>query len=600
MTDKISHRGPDADGFFVDDGIGLGHRRLSIIDLSVSANQPMWSHNGRYVIVFNGEIYNFKEIAATLGVEMKTAGDTEVILASFQKWGVNCVQHFNGMFAMAIYDTTEKSLLLFRDRFGVKPLYYYFNGTDFAFASELKALLELDIEKQLDLTAIQDYFFLEYIPAQSTAFKSLKRLENGCYLKISREGIEIKKYYDVLSKLGKKHSFKSDDEAAEAMHQQLSSSIKYRQIADVPLGAFLSGGTDSSLVCSIFQEQNTLPINTFTIGFDVKQYDESHYANAVANHLHTHQTLTWSTEAESKDLVQHVTDYYDEPFAVPSMMPSLLVCKRARQQVTVALSGDGADELYMGYGQYAWHDRMQLINKLGGKTLRKISAAILNNINHRTARAARLFDYDEDQLMWLHIWSQEQYMFTQKEISKLFNQTYRHQTLLPAWQQIDSLDIHAYEKISLFDINNYLANNLLYKMDIASMASSLEVRLPYLDYKFVEFSINLPVEMKIRNGEQKFLMKKLLEKYLPHELIYRKKWGFPAPVSTWMKGELSFLIDKYLNQQVLQQQGLFNSTFVQSLIQSFRSGTDYHFKRVWALLVFQMWYEKYFDNQLCN
>ena len=600
MTNRIKHRGPDADGFFVEDHVGLGHRRLSIIDLSVAANQPMFSHNNRYVIIFNGEVYNFKDIAAELNIPFHTTGDTEVILEAYIKWGIDCVQKFNGMFALAIYDREEKSLLLFRDRFGVKPIYYYWNGSEFAFASELKALLELPIEKEIDLTAIKDYLFLEYIPAQRTAFKSIRRLENGCYLKVNKEGIKIKKYYNVVEKLGRKTKFKNESEAIEAFHSQLSSSVKYRQISDVPIGAFLSGGTDSSLVCSVFQEQNTQAINTFTIGFDVKEFDESGFANDVARRLKTNQRLTWSTEAESKETVNHVMDYYDEPFAVPSMIPSLLVCRKAREIVTVALSGDGGDELFMGYGQYVWYDRIEKVNNYGGPIARKVVNGILNKMNNTMQRASRIFDYEDEQRMWLHIWSQEQYMFTEKEIGDLFNVSYKHETILPSWETVDVLDIHPYEKISLFDINNYLANNLLYKMDIASMASSLEVRLPYLDYKLVEFALNLPVEMKIKNGQQKYLMKKLLEKFLPDDLIYRKKWGFPAPVGIWLAGELGFLIDKYLGAAVLKKQGLFNPEAVQRFVIEFRNGKSFHYKRIWALIVFQLWYEKYFDNRLWN
>lgn len=598
MTDAISHRGPDADGFFEEGAVALGHRRLSIIDLSAVANQPMFSHNERYAMVFNGEIYNFEELKKEFHCKWKTHGDSEVILEAFQKYGADCANHFNGMFAIAIYDREEKSLTCFRDRFGVKPLYYYWNGKDFVFASELKALLQLDIEKQLNTEAIKDYFFLEYVPAQLTAFKSIKRLENGSFLKIKNGNLEIKKYYNVLDKLGKKQQLKNENEFVEAFHAQLSSSVKYRQISDVPLGAFLSGGTDSSLVCSVFQEQNKIPINTFTIGFDVKAFDESGYANEVARMLKTNQKTTFSTEEESKSMIEKIVDHYDEPFAAPSTIPSLLVCKKAREMVTVALSGDGGDELFMGYGQYQWFDRIKKINRFGSAG-RKIVTKILQNGNNTRQRAARVFDYPDEARMWLHVWSAEQYMFSEKEISSLFNEKYIHQTMLPSWNAIDALPVSPYEKISLFDINNYLANNLLYKMDIASMASSLEVRLPYLDFNLVEFSLNVPVEYKIKNGVQKYLMKKTLEKYLPKELIYRKKWGFPAPVGQWLAGEHSYLMEKYLNKRVIEKQGIFEFSPIEKLIREFKGGKDFHYKRVWSLVFFQMWYQKYFDKNLC-
>ncbi len=599
MTTRIAHRGPDAAGYFQEGAVGLGHRRLSIIDLSESANQPMYSHDDQYVIVFNGEIYNFQEIRKELPGPWKTQGDTEVILESFRKWGPDCVQRFNGMFALAIYNRADQSLTLLRDRFGVKPLYYYWNGKDLAFASELKALLELPIEKELDLPAIKDYFFLEYIPAQSTPFKFIRRLGNGHRLVLKQGEIRVEQYYNLLDKIGKPLGLRSENEYIDALHEQLASSIRYRQISDVPIGAFLSGGTDSSLICSVFQEQNERPINTFTIGFDVAQYDETGYAGRVADILKTNHRVHHATEAYAKTRVEHLADHYDEPFAVPSMIPSLQVCQEARKDVTVALSGDGGDELFMGYNSYNWYPRIRRVNRIAGAAGRKLLSKALSYMGSTKERGGRMFDYPSEEGMWLHAWSQEQYCFNEKEIGTLFNTSYQHETLLPAWKEIDSLPIHPFEKISLFDINHYLANNLLYKMDIASMASSLEVRLPFLDYHLVEFALNVPVDYKIHGKTMKYLPKKLLERYLPHDIVYHPKWGFPAPVGHWLKGELGFLIDHYLDPALLSRQGILNVKQVQRLVLRFRGGTEFLFKQVWALIYFQMWYCKYFDPALC-
>ncbi len=597
ITTALAHRGPDAAGYFIENAVGLGHRRLSIIDLSESANQPFFSRNNRYALIFNGEIYNYKEIEAELKLrdpnfQPKTTSDTEIVTEAFAVWGIDFVHKLNGMFTIAVYDRDEKSLLLFRDRMGIKPVYYHYDGKNFAFASEIKALTKIGLDKSLDLNALKDYFFLEYIPGEQTIFKSIRKLSAGYYLKISEQGLEKKQYYDIADKYTE-NSTNTEDFYKEGFIEQLKKSVKYQSISDVPIGAFLSGGTDSSLICAVFQEQNTQPVNTFTIGFDVKEFDETAYAGRVAEILKTNHSLTRVGESEGMELVEHLCDFYDQPFAVPSGIPSYIVCKKAKYSVTVALSGDGGDELFMGYGYYNWHKRIEKINSIGGYPARKIAVSLLGVLDNRSKRAARIFDYRENDNSWLHIWSQEQYMFSEKEISNLFNTEYKHSTLSTEWNKISAMNIQPFEQIALFDIKNYLADNLLYKMDVASMSSSLEVRVPYLDHNLVEFALNVPLEFKIKNREQKYLMKKSLENYLPNDLIYRKKWGFPAPVGTWLQSEMGYLIDKYLNKDELNKHQLFNSDFVNTIITKFRKGEAFHYKRIWALIIFQMWYNKY-------
>lgn len=599
ITNALAHRGPDASGYFLENAVGLGHRRLSIIDLSEAANQPFFSRNNRFALVFNGEIYNYKEIEAELkktdkNFQPKTTSDTEIITEALAVWGVEFVHKLNGMFTIAVYDREEKSLYLFRDRMGIKAVYYHYDGKNFVFASEIKALTKISIEKSIDLNALKDYFFLEYVPGEQTIFKNIRKLSAGYYLKISEQGLEKKQYYDIADKY-LENTENTEDYYKEGFIEQLKKSVKYQSISDVPIGAFLSGGTDSSLICSIFQEQNRQPVNTFTIGFDVKEFDETAYAGRVAEILKTNHSTTLVGEKEGVELVEHLCDFYDQPFAVPSGIPSYIVCQKAKQHVTVALSGDGGDELFMGYGYYNWQKRIEKINSFGGYPARKIAASLLGILDNRNKRAARIFDYESDENSWLHIWSQEQYMFSEKEISNMFNTEYKHSTLSDEWKKISTMNIQPFEQIALFDIKNYLADNLLYKMDIASMASSLEVRVPYLDHNLVEFAVNVPLEYKVRNGEQKYLMKSALERYLPKDLIYRKKWGFPAPVGNWLKSDMSFLIDKYLSAEGLNKHQLFNSDFVNKLISKFRKGEDFHYKRIWALIIFQMWYNKYIE-----
>jgi asparagine synthase (glutamine-hydrolysing) len=601
ITNALAHRGPDAAGYFLENAVGLGHRRLSIIDLSEAANQPFFSRNNRFALVYNGEIYNYKEIESELKIldknfQAKTTSDTEIITEAFAVWGVEFVHKLNGMFTIAIYDREEKSLLLFRDRMGIKPVYYHYDGKNLAFASEIKALTKIGLDKTLDLNALKDYFFLEYIPGEQTIFKNIRKLSAGYYLKISEQGLEKKQYYNIADKYTE-NSSKTEDYYKEGLVDQLKKSVKYQSISDVPIGAFLSGGTDSSLICSVFQEQNSKPVNTFTIGFDVKEFDETAYAGKVAEILKTNHNLTPVGEKEALGIAERVCDFYDQPFAAPSTIPSYVVCNKAGQNVTVALSGDGGDELFMGYGYYNWHQRIEKVNAIGGYPARKLASSLLDLLNNQGKRAARIFDYEDYSAIWLHIWSQEQYMFSEKEITNLFNEEYKHSTLSKDWNEISEMKIHPFEKIALFDIKNYLADNLLYKMDIASMASSLEVRVPYLDHNVVEYSVNVPLEHKIKKGEQKYLMKKALEKYLPTELIYRKKWGFPAPIGNWLQNELSFMIDKYLSTEELEKHHLFNQNFVQLIIAKFRNGEVFHYKRIWALIVFQMWFNRYMENE---
>jgi len=596
MTDRVAHRGPDAKGYYTDpdQGLGLGHRRLSILDLSVAGNQPFYSKDKRYIMVFNGEVFNFREVAEKYKIVQRTHTDSEVIIEAFAQKGIEAVQDFNGMFAIAIWDTEKRELFLIRDRFGVKPLLYYWNKKAFAFASELKALLTLGIDKNINKKALQDYFFLEYIPGEESIIKNVFKLPAGHYLKISPgHDPEIKQYYSIFDKLNPSLKNISEEKAIDEFEALLSSSVQLRQISDVPIGAFLSGGTDSSLICALFQKQNSQPINTFTIGFDVKAYDESYYANRVAEHLKTSHRHFHLTDKDSISIVDQLVNYYDEPFAAPSCIPSYLVCNKARSLVTVAMSGDGGDELFMGYGYYGLYKRLKHFYNRYPAFARKGMAGIMGMLDQRYQRASRLLGFANDKDLLVNIWSQEQYMFTQDEISSLLCSPYKNETVSKDWEKINQMNITDEEKISLFDISNYLTNNLLYKMDSASMANSLEVRTPYLDYRLVEFSVNLPQQFKINQGTQKYLMKKLLERYIPQDLVYRKKWGFPAPVGDWLYKDLRYMIDKWLSAEMISKVGILDEKTVRSVLNNFLAGKKYHHKRVWAMIIFQMWYDKY-------
>lgn len=598
ITTAIKHRGPDAQGFYYDPDkhIALGHRRLSIIDLSEAANQPFYSHDGRFVMIYNGEVYNYKEIQEKYKIQTRTSSDSEIILEAFAQKGVEVVSDFNGMYAIAIWDKQEEELLIVRDRAGKKPVVYYHKNNDFAFASELKALLKLPVEKKLNQEALQDYFFLEYIPEAKSILQDFYKLPKGHYLTLKKGVLSVKPYYNFKEKiLTRPLQPRKESEVLDEFEELLASAVKYRQVSDVPIGAFLSGGTDSSLICALFQKQNSNPVNTFTIGFDVEGYDESGYAARVAQILHTQHSETHLSEKSSIEIVDNIADYYDEPFAAPSTIPSYLVCKEARKKVIVALSGDGGDELFMGYGYYDLYRKIKRLYRLDAGLGRHAIKTVFGVMGSRYNRASRLFNLPNENLL-VHLWSEQQYMFAEKEIKSLLNLKNTSLTIKDEWSRINELPLSDFEKISLFDIEQYLAYNLLYKMDSASMANSLEVRNPYLDFRVMEYAFNLPEPYKINNGRPKYLMKKLLEKYLPQDLVYRRKWGFPAPLGNWLSGDLSYLIDKWLNPQRIQQQGILNEKEVTRYVSEFRGGKTFHDKRIWSMIFFQMWYTKYMES----
>lgn len=598
ITRALQHRGPDAEGFYynADANVGLGHRRLSIIDLSEAANQPFYSHNGRYIMIYNGEVYNYQEIAVKYNIEPRTSSDSEIILEAFAKKGIDCLNDFNGMFAIAIWDKQDEEFFLVRDRFGVKPIVYYQKGNDFVFASELKALLKLPIEKKINITALQDYFFLEYIPDAKCILEDFHKLPKGHYLRIKKGSISVRPYYQFTEKISSRPiAERNEKDTLDEFEELLSSAIKYRQISDVPIGAFLSGGTDSSLICALFQKQNSNPVNTFTIGFDVAGYDESGYASQVAAILKTNHSETHLSDKSSIAIADSIVNYYDEPFAAPSTIPSYLVCNVARKNVTVAMSGDGGDELFMGYGYYDLYRKVRNLYRMDAGVGRHMIKGLFGRMGSRYARASRLFNLPSKDLL-THLWAEQQYMFSEKEIGSLLNIKETDLSIKESWRKVDDLPLSDFEKISLFDIEQYLAYNLLYKMDTASMANSLEVRNPYLDYRLMEYSYNLPQHFKINKGTPKYLMKKLLERYLPKELVYRRKWGFPAPIGDWLTRDLSYLIDKWLAPQRIKSQGLFNEKRVSYYVTEFRSGKKYHDKRLWSLIFFQMWHSKYMEG----
>lgn len=601
MTQTLLHRGPDANKVYFDEinNIGLGHTRLSILDLSDNANQPMVSHNGRYVMVYNGEVYNYRDIAAELKqihqIDFKTSSDSEVILEAFSHYGVSFVQKLNGMFAIAIYDKQLKELFLIRDRIGIKPLYYYKQGNDVMFASEIKAIKAVTSKLEINHDAVQLFLHLGFIPAPLSIYENLHKLESGHYLKITELTIEKMQYWSTVDAVSDK-LITSEKEAMVKFSDLLSSSIQYQLKSDVPFGVFLSGGIDSSLITAQASSISSVPINTFSIGFTENKFNESEYAKKVANHFNTNHHEFIVSQKDALDLMDELTTVYDEPFADSSAIPTMLVSKLAKQQVSVCLSGEGGDELFLGYGAYQWAKRL---NNPLIKTFRKPISTLLANSTARYKRHANYFNYPNQQLLNSHILSQEQYFFTLDEINSLTTTKFKQQIksqpelLINLDKKLEGLKrtINPMEKQALFDLNLYLQDDLLTKVDRASMRYSLETRVPYLDHRIIEFAINLSPELKYKNGTTKYLLKEILYQYIPKQLFDRPKQGFTIPLSKWLKTDLNYLITDYLNASIINKHGVVNYQEVEQLKKRYFLGEDYLYNRIWLLIILHKFLE---------
>jgi asparagine synthase (glutamine-hydrolysing) len=607
MTRTLRHRGPDDEGQLLWDGrqadarvgyLGLGHTRLSIQDLSPLGHQPMTDEAGEIWVVFNGEVYNFQEIAEELrgqGHRFRSRADTEVILAAYRQWGLDCVQRFNGMFAIALWDRRVEKLHLIRDRLGVKPLYYYRKNGSFAFASELKALLAYPFfEKELDSQAMVEYLIFQYVPYPRAIFKNTWKLAPGHTLTVSADGgVEDRVYWSANgafeTRVGAKE--KSESELLEELEPLLLRSVRYRMISDVPLGAFLSGGIDSSLVVALMQKLSSKPVRTFSIGFADPEFDEAPYAKAVARHLGTEHRELYVGPREVRETLPRLPEFYDEPFADTSAIPTMLLSALARSEVTVSLSGDGGDELFGGYTRYQTMVRAQRFLRIpaglraSGKILRRIPSCFLQGHSFWLREHESTEDVYTD---LMSTWDRESLrrLLGASEID--LSETVFHESFAAA------KDRGAPEQAAFADLKTYLPECILTKLDRASMSVSLEAREPLLDCNLVAFALSLPFHWKIRNGSQKYILKRLLGRYLPQTLYERPKCGFNMPVSKWLRNDLRDLAETYLDGSRLNQQGLFDPVVVRRVLQKHLSGTDEHYPKLYALMNFQFWYENFF------
>ncbi|WP_339787964.1 asparagine synthase (glutamine-hydrolyzing) [uncultured Imperialibacter sp.] len=591
VSGVLAHRGPDAEGlFFSPDGnLGLGHRRLSVIDLRDIANQPMSTPDGRWTIVYNGEVYNYREVRQELALEgagpFLTDSDTEVILLAWRQWGPQAVNRFNGMFAFSIWDQQEEELWLCRDRLGIKPLFYSItNGL--AFASELKGVLPLLSRKPtVSKHAVKTFLHLGFIPEPGTIFEEISKFPSGHYGRYKNGHLELTAYWHP-DRLIQELSSASEEEAIQSFQEGLYSSVRYRMIADVPFGTFLSGGTDSSLVTAIASDLSSQQLKTFSIGFKEAKFDESQFAAKVASCLGTDHTSVMLEEKDAMPLLLEMMATFDEPFADTSAIPTMLVSQLAREKVTVILTGDGGDELFLGYGAHDWAKRLSA--SLARPVATPVSKLLAHG-NSRFKRIGHLFEGAGFESIRDHIFSQEQYFFSNAELARLLKDAYQTEP----YSYSDPVDLArqltAAEKQALFDLKVYLKDDVLTKVDRSSMKYGLECRVPLLDYRLVETALNMPVSLKRRNGERKWILKKILEDYLPKELVYRPKWGFSVPLASWLRGEMFFLIETYLDDDLVDAISVVNKQVVNDLIKRFLKGEDYLYQRLWALIVVHRW-----------
>jgi asparagine synthase (glutamine-hydrolysing) len=537
MCNRIQHRGPDANGYFIDKNIGLGHLRLSIIDLSENANQPFFSSDRQWVIVYNGEVYNYKEIRNVLegkGRKFRSGSDTEVILQAFEEYGPDAIKKFIGMFAFAIYHIPSQTLYLYRDRVGVKPLYYYKKEEEIWFCSELKGIAQQLAEKEVDVEAVADFFRFGYVRCPQTIYKNVYKLPPGHYLKISKGRSELCKYWDLdLAAHNLTSNIKSEGEAIEQLDELMTSSFNYRMVADVPVGVFLSGGIDSSLLTAILSKGNA-NLKTFSMGFDDEKYNEAPYAKQVAAFLGTDHHEQILTAIDANRVLDHYFEIYDEPFADSSGIPVFLISQFAKHQgCKVVLSADGGDELFGGYGRYqslpTLRQKFSKVKGLNGvlpsmvSFIGKLPDSKLN-LKHRTAKLQDLLTGISNNNP-LEIYTSFLSVMPSSHLKKLINYT-----PLPE-NEYGELPLE--EQMMWWDFKNYLPDDLLTKVDRATMAVSIEAREPFLDHRLVEFAFGLPLQWRMKPGFSKYLLKKTLYKYVPESYFDRKKMGFSIPLFKW-------------------------------------------------------------------
>lgn len=599
FVDALAHRGPDARGEWVRDGVALGHRRLAIMDLSPRGVQPMSSRSGACTITFNGEIYNHRELRKKLpDFPWKSESDTETLVELHEAFGPGYLSDANGMFAIAIHDARDGKLRLWRDRLGVKPIYYTQDGGRFAFASELKALLTLPyINKSIDHDGLFEYFLYNYIPQPLTIFRSIRKMPPGTFMTVdpTDASLKIERWWSIDAAVARKDASKTSTprEAAQKLDELetlLLDSVRQRTLSDVPLGCFLSGGIDSSLVAWALTKVSTGTVRSFCIGFPFAEFDESKHAEAVAKHLGCdHKTLV-ATEEDMLELLPDLAELVDEPFADASILPTSLLARMTRQHVTVSLSGDGGDELFLGYDRYQWAEKVR--NRAAWipagirRPLAEMASALPSYRLQTIANGLKFKDRSEVYPYVFCGWN-EPFVNALLRTRRDFSEERIH-NLSNIVSNMTSMEIDGYT-----DTHHYMVDDCLAKVDKATMRHALEAREPMLDYRLAEFALQLPLDLKVRGGTQKWLLRKLLFKHVPKALFARPKSGFAVPLRHWFRGKLRPMLERELSPDALARHGLFNARVVRQLLDRHFSGKWNHERQLFALLVFQLWHRKY-------
>jgi asparagine synthase (glutamine-hydrolysing) len=652
MSATIEHRGPDDSGAWVEEDIGLalGHRRLSIVDISEAGHQPMHSHSSRFIIAFNGEIYNHKELRAQLELLSRDSiwrgtSDTETLLAAFEHWGVeDTLDKLVGMFAISLWDKIEKKLYLIRDRFGEKPLYFgWINTPDdsvFAFGSELKCFRAYKgFSNKVSRVALKEYFRFMYVPAPYSIYENIFKLEAGCILILDGappkaspdapphplEGIDfkylniiVKRWYSVKERISSQagKSFKSECVAYDALERQLQETIQIQSEADVPLGAFLSGGVDSSLIVALMQENQSKPVETFTIGFEDKRFDEAIYAKKVAKHLKTNHHELFVSASDAQSLIPKLPNMYDEPFADSSQIPTHFVSMSAKQEVTVSLSGDAGDELFGGYNRYLWApalwNKIKWMPFLGRKAIGNSLSMLPIDSWDQLEKIYNYFNQGGKSIVHLG----DKIHKTARRLKTVYSIDDLYKNLVSEWPNPEQLVIDSSatssdyivkildealplkgmknpeSRMMYWDVMTYMTDDILCKVDRAAMGVSLETRVPFLDHRVAELAWQIPLQMKIHNGQGKWPLREILYKRVPKSLIERPKAGFGIPIGDWLRGPMREWVESLISTDRLSKEGYLEPMIVRQVWMEHLEGKRNWSFRLWSILMFQSWLEK--------
>jgi len=616
MCETIVHRGPDSEGLWTDETVALGMRRLSIIDLK-TGDQPVFSEDRSVVVMMNGELYNYREVRAELekdGFKFVTKSDTEILPHLYQKFGDAFIDHINGMYAFSLWDSRRKKLIIARDRFGEKPLYYGVFDGKLIWASEPKAILaHPSVKPELDLNALRHYVSFDYVPAPMSIYKGIHKLPAAHVLVVENDEVRTRRYWDISwrptnfrlpskSNGSGSASNSSLTDSARELRDLLSDAVRMRLVSDVPLGILLSGGIDSSTVAAFATQHATERVKTFSIGFEEDSFDESKFARKVAKHLDTDHYEERLSAATAGDLISDIGKWLDEPISDGSLIPTFLLAQFVRKHVTVALGGGGGDELFAGYPMYYAHTLAAKYNAIPAFVRSGLIEPVVNALPVSTSNMS--FDYKakrfvrsakNDPITRHHGWFGS---FAVEQHEKLFTKDVLAQTKADIYRGVrelvdasDARDI--IEKAQYADINYYLAEDILTKVDRSAMAVSLETRAPFLDPRVGQFAASIPVEYKLKGKSGKVILKEAMKDLLPHDILHRPKKGFGIPIAEWLKGRLNPLMRDMLAPERLNKQGLFNVDYVERLITEHETGAASHHKELWTLLVFQLWCENF-------